>query len=342
MSETLLEIKDLKVYFFTEGGATSAKGTTFCSGKGIIKAVDGVDITLNKGEILGLVGESGCGKSVTALSLLKLLPPQARIVGGKIIFNGKDIVNLSEPQMREIRGGSISMIFQDPVTSLNPVFTIGNQICEAIKLHQRVSSSKAREKAIEMLRLVALSSPEEQLSRYPHQLSRGMNQRVMIAMALSTNPRLLIADEPTTALDITTQSQILELLKDIQRDSTSGNNMSILFITHDLSIIAQISHRVCIMYVGRVVEEVKTEILFNRRGNIPCHPYTMGLLNSIPNIDNSNKRLSTIPGIVPNPLEPIPYCSFHPRCIEAIDICKQKAPEMKTVGLDHKIRCWKV
>lgn len=334
MSETLLEIKDLKVYFFTEGCAIS------CSGKGMVKAVDGVNITLNKGEILGLVGESGCGKSVTALSLLKLLPPQARIVGGEIIFKGKDIVNLSEPQMREIRGGSISMIFQDPVTSLNPVFTIGNQICEAIKLHQGVSSSKAREKAIEMLKLVALSSPEEQLSRYPHQLSRGMNQRVMIAMALSTNPSLLIADEPTTALDVTTQSQILELLKDIQRDITI--NMSILFITHDLSIIAQESHRVCIMYAGRVVEEVKTEILFNRRGNTPCHPYTKGLLNSIPNIDNPNKRLSAIPGTVPNPLEPIPYCSFHPRCTEAMDICKQKAPEMKTIGLDHKIRCWKV
>lgn len=320
MTEPLLEIKNLKVHLFTE--------------EGLVKAVNGLEMSINKGETLGLVGESGCGKSMTALSILKLLPPQARIISGQIILEGKEITSLPEPMMREIRGGMISMIFQDPVTSLNPVFTIGSQICESIKLHQKLSSARAKEKAIEALSLVALPSPKEQLSRYPHQLSGGMNQRVMIAMALSTHPSLLIADEPTTALDVTVQAQILDLLKELQTKLT----MSILLITHDLSIIAQHAERVAIMYAGMIVETAKAEAIFDR----PFHPYTQGLIDSIPQLNQPRKRLTPIPGSVPDPLSPMIGCSFHPRCSKADKICQQGMPEMKTVELGHEVRCWKI
>ncbi|MFH1898203.1 MAG: ABC transporter ATP-binding protein [Candidatus Desantisbacteria bacterium] len=317
MPESLIEIKGLKTHIHTS--------------EGIVKAVDGIDFKIDTGEIVGIIGESGCGKSMTALSILRLLPSQAKMEG-EILYQGENILKYNPSQMREIRGGKISMIFQDPVTSLNPVFTVGNQICEAIMLHQRVNRKEAVEIAIEMLRLCGLPSPKEQFNRYPHQLSGGMNQRVMIAMSLSAHPKILIADEPTTALDVTIQAQILDLIVHLQ----AKLNMSVLLITHDLSIISTITKRVIIMYAGKIVEYARTDSLFAS----PLHPYTKGLINSIPNIDSTEKRLNTIPGVVPNPMNLPCGCRFHPRCPEAIPRCFDAEPEMRLCGEEHGVRCF--
>ncbi|MBI4778497.1 ABC transporter ATP-binding protein [Candidatus Desantisbacteria bacterium] len=336
MPETLLRVKGLKTQIHTP--------------EGVVRAVDGVDFEVNKGEIVGIIGESGCGKSMTALSILQLLPPQAKIEG-EILYQGNDLLKYNTSQMREIRGKGISMIFQDPVTSLNPVFTVGNQICEAITLHQKISQRAAVEKAIEILRLCGLPSPEEQFKRYPHQLSGGMNQRVMIAMSLVTHPELLIADEPTTALDVTIQAQILDLIKSLQ----SKLNMAVLLITHDLSIISAITKRVIIMYAGKIVEYAGTNLIFTAAKDIASanlHPYTRGLINSVPNIDfmedeispliPASKRLNTIPGVVPNPMDIPPGCRFHPRCPVAVPRCREVEPEIRLCGEEHGIRCFEV
>ncbi|MEW6096942.1 MAG: ABC transporter ATP-binding protein [bacterium] len=316
-----LEIKELKVYFLID--------------KKEVKAVDGVNLCLYKGKTLGLVGESGCGKSLTALSILRLTPPQSQIVGGKILFEGEDLLKYSNSQLRQIRGGKISMIFQDASSSLNPVFTIGNQIYEAIRLHQNLSPKEAKEKVKSLLKLVGIPSPEEQFFRYPHQLSGGMNQRVMIAMAVASNPAILIADEPTTALDVTIQAQVLVLLKELQ----AKLNMSILLITHDLSIIAQITDYVAIMYAGKIVEEATTNEIFSN----PLHPYTKALLASIPKLDSETKRLPYIPGTVPNGFfTSLTGCRFHPRCKEVTSICTQEEPVMKKIDNTHQLSCWKI
>jgi oligopeptide/dipeptide ABC transporter ATP-binding protein len=338
MSETLLEVKGLKTQIHTP--------------EGVVRAVDGVDFKVNNGEIVGIIGESGCGKSMTALSILRLIPSQAKITG-EILYHGNDLLKYSPSEMREIRGKGISMIFQDPTTSLNPVFTVGNQICEAITLHQKISQRAAVEKAIEMLGLCQLPSPEEQFKRYPHQLSGGMNQRVMIAMSLVTYPELLIADEPTTALDVTIQAQILDLIQDLQ----SKLNMSVLLITHDLSIISAITKRVIIMYAGKIVEYARTSQVFaavRDTTSANLHPYTRGLINSVPNIDftyNSDKttpllpiskRLNTIPGVVPNPMDIPTGCRFHPRCPDVVPKCREVEPEIRSCGEEHGIRCFEM
>ncbi|MEK7813711.1 MAG: ABC transporter ATP-binding protein [Candidatus Desantisbacteria bacterium] len=338
MMETLLKVEGLKTHIHTP--------------EGVVRAVDGVDFEINKGEIVGIIGESGCGKSMTALSILQLLPPQAK-VSGEILYQGNDLLKYSPSQMRKIRGKGISMIFQDPVTSLNPVFTVGNQICEAITLHQKINQKATVEKAIEMLRLCGLPSPEEQFKRYPHQLSGGMNQRIMIAMSLVTHPEILIADEPTTALDVTIQAQILDLIQHLQSKLT----MSVLLITHDLSIISAITKRVIIMYAGKVVEYARTNQIFTADRNPAftlLHPYTRGLINSVPTIDftvakdeapsliPASKRLNTIPGVVPNPMDILAGCRFHPRCPNAVQVCREVEPEIRLHGEDHGIRCFEV
>lgn len=317
MSAPLIEIKGLKTHIHTS--------------EGIVRAVDGIDFKIDTGEIVGIIGESGCGKSMTALSILRLLPSLAK-VEGEILYKGENLLRYSPSMMQEIRGGKISMIFQDPGTSLNPVFTVGNQICEAIMLHQRVNQKKAVEIAIEMLQLCGLPSPKEQFNRYPHQLSGGMNQRVMIAMSLASHPEILIADEPTTALDVTIQAQILDLIGCLQ----SKLNMSVLLITHDLSIISTITKRVIIMYAGKIVEYARTDQLFAS----PLHPYTKGLINSIPNIESIEKRLNTIPGVVPNPMDIPCGCRFHPRCPEAAARCREVEPEIRLCGEGHGVRCF--
>ncbi|OGP99125.1 MAG: peptide ABC transporter ATP-binding protein, partial [Deltaproteobacteria bacterium RBG_16_55_12] len=286
----LIRTKDLRTSFFTPDGE--------------VKAVDGVSFEIEEGKTLGLVGESGCGKSVTALSILRLVPfPPGRVVGGEILYRGRDLLKLNGEEMRKIRGNEISMIFQEPMTSLNPVFTIGNQIGEAIRLHQGLGKKETREKTIEMLRLVKIADPETRVDDYPHQLSGGMRQRVMIAMALSCNPSLLIADEPTTALDVTIQAQILELMKELK----DRLGMSLLLITHDLGVVAEQADEVAIMYAGKIVEQATAKALFNR----PLHPYTVGLLNSLPRVGaNKKKRLEAIPGMVPSPLELPSGCRF--------------------------------
>lgn len=322
-NQTLLEIKDLKTYFFTY--------------EGIAKAVDGVSYQLIKGEPLGVVGESGCGKSVTALSILRLIPvPPGKVVGGKILFKGKNLLNLSEDEMRKIRGNRISMIFQEPMTSLNPVFTVGNQIQETLKLHQGLSKKESLEKAIEMLRLVNIPSPERSVERYPHELSGGMRQRVMIAMALACNPEILIADEPTTALDVTIQAQILDLMIKLKEEM----GMAIILITHNLGVIAEMVRRVIVMYAGKIVEEAETKVLFEN----PQHPYTMGLLKSIPRLGDKIRqgkiRLNEIPGVVPSLYELPSGCKFSTRCPSAMDICREKEPELKENEQGHFSSCW--
>lgn len=319
MSEQLLSVRNLKTHYFTQDG--------------VVRAVDGVDFDINRGKILGIVGESGCGKSQSVLSVMGLIPkPPGKIVDGEIIFEGKDLVKATEAEMRAIRGNDISMIFQEPMTSLNPVFTIGNQIMEAIMLHQKLNKQDARAKAIEMLELVGIPAPDKRVDEYPHQLSGGMRQRVMIAMALSCNPKLLIADEPTTALDVTIQAQILDLMKKLQNDI----GMAIALITHDLGVIAEVVERVVVMYAGKIVEEAPVGELFSK----PLHPYTLGLLGSIPAIDKKTDRLKVIPGIVPNPMNLPPGCRFNPRCEYVMDICREQEPEIKKVGPDHSVRCW--
>lgn len=320
-SERLLEVKGLKTYFDTD--------------EGTVKAVDGVSFHIDKGETLAVVGESGSGKSVTSLSIMRLIPmPPGRIAAGEIIFNGQDIVKNSEKQMRQLRGNDISMIFQEPMTSLNPVYTVGDQIAEAIVLHQGKTNKQAMKMAAEMLELVGIPEPGKRVKNYPHQMSGGMRQRVMIAMALSCGPQLLIADEPTTALDVTIQAQILDLMRKLQREI----GMSILFITHDLGVVAEIADRVVVMYAGRAVEESDVNSIYGA----PKMPYTVGLLNSIPRIDKSldiQDRLEAIPGNVPNPLYLPSGCAFHPRCNHVTDECKVDIPKLVDSGNGHMVRC---
>ncbi|MGI6149246.1 MAG: ABC transporter ATP-binding protein [Firmicutes bacterium] len=321
MAETLLSVRDLRTYFYTEDG--------------VVPAVDGISFDLERGGTLGIVGESGCGKSVTSLSIMGLIPsPPGKIESGEIIFEGQDLVKLSEAEMRKIRGNEISMIFQEPMTSLNPVFTIGNQIMEAIILHQKLDKASARKKAIEMLSLVGIPSPERRVDEYPHQLSGGMRQRVMIAMALSCNPKLLIADEPTTALDVTIQAQILDLMRELQKELGTA----IIMITHDLGVIAELVERVVVMYTGVIVESADTKTIFAN----PQHPYTQGLLGSIPRLDSDVKRLQAIPGTVPTPGNFPQGCGFHPRCPYAKSICEAKRPPAFEVGPGHYSACWKM
>ena len=322
-NDILLNVSNLQTYFYTE--------------EGVSKAVDGVDYYVRKGETLGVVGESGCGKSVTALSIMRLIPqPPGKIAGGDITFEGKSLLGLSQQDMRKIRGNKISMIFQEPMTSLNPVFTIGNQITEAVQLHQKLSRKASLDRAIEMLRLVGIPSPEQRVKEYPHQLSGGMRQRAMIAMALSCNPSLLIADEPTTALDVTIQAQILDLMTSLKEEF----NTSIILITHDLGVVAESVARVVVMYAGKIVEEADVYNIFEH----PLHPYTEGLLRSIPRIDlaaTKKQRLQEIEGIVPMPSQLPQGCAFNPRCPKAMDICRQQVPELKAHrDAEHKVRCW--
>jgi oligopeptide/dipeptide ABC transporter ATP-binding protein len=322
MKNPILEVRSLSTHFFTEDG--------------VVRAVENVSFEIYPGEILSVVGESGCGKSVTGLSILRLIPtPPGRIVSGEIFFEGKELLRLGEKEMERVRGNEISMIFQEPMTSLNPVFTIGDQIVEALILHQGLDKIEARGRAIEMLDRVKIPSPEVRIDAYPHQLSGGMRQRAMIAMALSCQPKLLIADEPTTALDVTIQDQILRILKEIQREM----GMAVMLITHDLGVVAEIADRVAIMYGGRILESGPIEAIFAKMR----HPYTKGLLDSIPQLEERRKRLNAIPGQVPNPMDLPIGCKFHPRCNLKIEECKQEEPPLFQVNGDHFSRCirWK-
>ncbi|CAJ35343.1 ABC transporter ATP-binding protein [Methanocella arvoryzae] len=318
MSEVLISIKGLKTNFYTYTG--------------VVKALDGINLDIYKGETLGLVGETGCGKSVTALSLIRLIQNPGKIDEGSILFNGKDLIKLSEKEMRSIRGNKISMIFQEPMTSFNPVFTIGSQIAEVLILHQKLDQKAAWKKAVEMLAFTGIPAPERVANSHPHELSGGMLQRAMISMALACNPALLIADEPTTALDVTIQAQILELMKDLkQRIGTS-----ILLITHDLGVVSDVCDRVGVMYAGTIVELADVNSIFFK----PAHPYTTGLIGSIPKINlTSRQKLDTIPGSVPNLIQPPTGCRFHPRCSKCMDICKKEKPLLKNIGENHYVAC---
>ncbi len=319
--DPLLDIQNLSTFFHTE--------------ENIVRSVRNVDLEIYPGETVALVGESGCGKSVTALSTMRLVPiPPGKFENGRILFKGKDLLQLPEPEMQKIRGNEIAMIFQEPMTSLNPIFTIGDQITEAICLHQDKSKEDARGLALEVLQKVAMPSPEERIDQYPHELSGGMKQRVMIAMSIVCGPSLLIADEPTTALDATIQAQILDLLDELRKET----QMSILLITHNLGIVAQYADRVAVMYSGKIVEQASAEKIFSS----PSHPYTKGLLNSLPK-DTISEKLETIPGAVPHPAFLPEGCAFHPRCPEKMDICAQEIPELKPLENDseeHKTACW--
>jgi oligopeptide/dipeptide ABC transporter ATP-binding protein len=321
---SLLDVRNLKTWFATR--------------RGEVRAVDDVSFTLEQGEVLSLVGESGCGKSVTALSILRLVAPPGRIAGGEILFEGRDLLKLREVEMRAIRGDDIAMIFQDPMTSLNPVFTVGEQIAEAIRLHRKVSKKEAWNQAVEGMRDVAIPAPEARAKSYPHEMSGGMRQRVMIAMALACDPKLLIADEPTTALDVTIQAQILDLLNQLRE----RRNLALLLITHDLGVVAETADRVAVMYAGRIVEEAPVKELFNR----PRHPYTEGLLRAVPRLDESGearkRRLQTIEGVVPNPLELPPGCRFAPRCQHAMEKCREGEPPLLDLGAGQASRCVRV
>ncbi|OIP30894.1 MAG: peptide ABC transporter ATP-binding protein [Deltaproteobacteria bacterium CG2_30_63_29] len=316
--EIILQLKGLRTYFFTD--------------EGVLPAVDGVSCSIYKGKTLGVVGESGCGKSVTALSILQLVPnPPGRIVGGQVLFKGRDLTKLKPEEMRKIRGNDIAMVFQEPMTSLNPVFTVGNQIMEAITLHKGVDRLEARDLAIEMLKRVGIPNPELRIDEYPHQLSGGMRQRVMIAMALSCSPQLLIADEPTTALDVTIQAQILDLLQGLKENY----GMSILLITHDLGVVAEVADDVVVMYAGKVVEYASVNDLFET----PLHPYTKGLFKSIPSIGPRTERLATIRGMVPAPLEFPSGCRFRTRCDLATEKCAAQEPQMDAIRPGHFVAC---
>lgn len=306
--------------------------TEFPVKKGIVRAVEDVSFDVDQGEILAIVGESGSGKSVTSLSIMGLLAEPGHVAGGSLEFEGKDLATLSEKQYRELRGNDMAMIFQEPMTSLNPVYRVGNQIVEAIRTHEKVSKAEAKDRAVDLLRKVGIPSPEARINDYPHQMSGGMRQRVMIAMALACNPKLLIADEPTTALDVTIQAQILDLLRRLRDDT----GMAVLLITHDLGVVSETADRVVVMYCGQVVEEAEVRTLFDH----PMHPYTLGLLKSIPRLeDDDSKRLYMIKGMVPNPLEMPPGCHFSDRCDSCMDICRTKVPELVDVD-DHKVRCF--
>ncbi len=319
----VLEVKNLKTHFFTD--------------KGVVKAVDGVTFDLVEGKTLGVVGESGCGKSITAMSILRLIDKNGGIVDGTVSYNGREIQDIPMEEMMKIRGNEISIIFQEPMTSLNPVFRIGDQIVEAIKLHQDLSKKEAHDKAVSMLKLVGIPRAERVVYDYPHQLSGGMRQRAMIAMALSCDPKVLIADEPTTALDVTIQAQILSLMNDLKEKT----NTAIMLITHDLGVVAQMADDVIVMYSGKVVEAAEVNELY---GN-PKHPYTQGLLDSIPDIKSEKKRLNSIEGVVPNPMELPKGCYFAPRCKFAMDKCWEEEPGVYFIdkeknGENHKVKCF--
>lgn len=319
MNKSLVEFKNLKTYFHTD--------------KGIVKSVNDVSFHIEKGETVGIVGESGCGKSVTAMSLMRLIPsPPGKIEDGDILLEGKSILEMSEQELRSIRGNDISMIFQEPMTSLNPALTIGSQLCEGIILHEKLSKKDARKKAIDMIKLVEIPRAEEVYNSYPHELSGGMRQRVMIAMALSCNPKLLIADEPTTALDVTIQSQILDLMRNVK----DKFNTSIMLITHDLGVVAEMCDRVVVMYAGKVVETGNVLDIFKN----PLHPYTKGLLMSKPTLTNDSTTLYSIPGQVPNPINLPNGCYFSDRCSKAMDKCKYEIPKLKDLNNNQKVACW--
>jgi peptide/nickel transport system ATP-binding protein len=321
MGERLLEIRGLKTYFTTD--------------EGMVHAVDGVDLTIDRGETLGVVGESGCGKTVTALSVLKLIAmPPGRIAGGRILWRGRDLVPLGPDEMQKIRSKEIAIVFQEPMTSLNPVYTVGDQIAEVVRLHEGMGTRAALDRAVEMLRLVHIPNAERRARDYPHQFSGGMRQRVMIAMALSCNPALLIADEPTTALDVTIQAQILDLLAEMK----SRLGMAIMLITHAMGVVAETAQRVAVMYAGKVIEEAPVGALFAD----PKHPYTQGLIRSIPRIDTAatrKPRLEAIAGVVPSLLEPAPGCRFAPRCRFASAVCLEATPPLREVAPGHKVAC---
>jgi peptide/nickel transport system ATP-binding protein len=306
--------------------------TSFFTDAGEVRAVDGVSFSVEPGKLMGLVGESGSGKTASVLSIMRLLPESARIIGGEVIFEDQDLLKLSEPEMRHVRGARIAMIFQEPMTSLNPVFTIGSQIGEAVRLHQHTNRAETRNRTIEALRMVGIADPERRIDDYPHQLSGGMRQRVMIAMALSCNPRLLIADEPTTALDVTIQAQILDLIRELQ----VRLGLAVILVTHDLGIVAEYADDVTILYAARVMEQAPTAELFRN----PLNPYTRGLLESIPGIDGSrHRRLQAIPGSIPNSLHPPAGCRFHPRCPRAIPKCSEVDPPLENKAPNHYVAC---
>ena len=324
LAAPLLEVDELKTFFFTRDG--------------IVRAVDGLSFSVGRGEVLAIVGESGCGKSVTSLSILRLIAsPPGRTVAGRVVFEGRDLLQLSEPEMRKIRGDAISMVFQEPMTSLNPVLTIGHQIAEVLVLHRGGSREGAMQRAVEMLRMVRIPEPERRVAQYPHELSGGMRQRVMIAMALACEPRLLIADEPTTALDVTIQAQILDLMRELKERTGAA----IVLITHDLGVVAEMAQRVVVMYAGRKVEEAPVAELFER----PRHPYTRGLLDSIPKLGAASggggaTRLSEILGTVPSLAEPIVGCAFAPRCGYATTRCRSDYPPLEEKVPGHHAACW--
>ena len=318
--ETVLEVKNLQTHFFTD--------------EGVVKAVDDVSFSLRKGEVLGIVGESGSGKSVTNLSIMNLVQtPPGRIVGGEVLFHGEDILKMSEKEIRTIRGHKISMIFQDPMTSLNPFLRISTQMIETLQLHQGLTKKEARARAIEMLTMAGIPAVEERINNYPHQFSGGMCQRVMIAMGLSCNPEILIADEPTSALDVTIQAQILEIMKDL----TKKFDTAVILITHSLGVVAGMCDTIYVMYAGRIVERGLTADIFEN----PRHPYTRGLIKSVPRLDRMDtERLFSIPGQPPNVIDLPPCCPFFPRCSEATEICKTQYPGEKDFGSGHKAACW--
>jgi oligopeptide/dipeptide ABC transporter ATP-binding protein len=321
-SKPLLEVKHLKTYFYTEDG--------------IVRAVDGVDFEVYPGEVLGLVGESGCGKSVTSLTIMRLIAKPGRVDEGEILLDGEDLLKFSEDEMIKVRGNRISMIFQQPQTALNPVFKVGNQLAEVLDVHQDLGKEAGWKRAIELLRMVGVPDPERRVEAYPHELSGGMAQRVMIAMALACVPELLIADEPTTALDVTIQAQILDLIRDMRREM----NTSVILITHDLGVVAEMAERVAVMYAGEIVEQADVNTLFDE----PMHPYTQGLIGSIPILGEIKERLDVIPGSVPNLINLPPGCRFAPRCQARmkynLTICTDQKPELDEVKMGHKARCW--
>ncbi|MCQ3937607.1 MAG: methionine ABC transporter ATP-binding protein [Chloroflexi bacterium] len=322
VQKPLLEVRNLRTYFYTEDG--------------IVRSVDGVDFHVYPGEVLGIVGESGCGKSVTSLSIMRLISPPGRIVEGEIIFDGKDLVQASEEEMMQVRGNRISMIFQQPQSALNPVFRAGDQISEVLNIHQDFGREAGRERAVELLKLVGIPEPERRADAFPHELSGGMAQRVMIAMALACVPDLLIADEPTTALDVTIQAQILDLMRDMRKQLGSA----LILITHDLGVIAEMANRVAVMYAGEIVEESPVTSLFDT----PLHPYTKGLIGSIPVLGDVRERLDVIPGSVPNLINLPPGCRFAPRCRARVEhnlsICTERHPDLTEISEGHKVRCW--
>ena len=320
--ETLLEVRNLKTYFYTEDG--------------VVKAVDGVDFSVGRGEVLGLVGESGCGKSVTSLSIMRLIGVPGKVVEGEIIFEGRNLLELSESEMVHMRGNRMSMIFQQPQSSLNPVFKIADQVAEVLQIHQNMGKEESWNKAVELLRLVGIPDPESKAHSFPHEVSGGQAQRVMIAMALALNPQLLIADEPTTALDVTIQAQILDLMRDLR----TRMDTAVILITHDLGVISEIADRVAVMYAGRIVEQTDIRTLFTH----PMHPYTQGLMASIPVLGTVKETLEVIPGSVPNLVNLPPGCQFAPRCRKRIEyqlaICTQVEPQLLPVESEHLCRCW--